>query len=310
MPDTTIPEYYQSRMTGLERKYLRFLNRGMRDMRLDLLDVVARIGHTSPSLPREITRAVDGLQRTIAGQAGLYGRGILNRTQEYIARYIRLSARVGLLGPQATAASFFGPLIGNALARATGQLSQSPAIWANSIRSTILAEANRLSLSEPDPDKAIPQLLGVQLFDGRASAWRKARNSLQLGASNELWGVGNLLVDNFIGGLQTQYSVEYKRQAIAAIDERTTETCLLVHGQVKPLDEPFKLRGTPRFADEIMRPPFHHYCRTAQSLYNPLFERFGTPTNVLVNAAQAELLAREQTGRRVEIHPASATSRR
>jgi len=59
---------------------------------------------------------------------------------------------------------------------------------------------------------------------------------------------------------------EYFRQAVAAIDERTTDCCLQVHAQVVGLDEPFNLTGTPRFADEMEDPPFHWFCRTSVAL--------------------------------------------
>ena len=49
------------------------------------------------------------------------------------------------------------------------------------------------------------------------------------------------------------------KQAVAAIDERTTECCLLVHGQIVPLDEDFTLTGRPRFADKLQWTPFHWY---------------------------------------------------
>lgn len=61
----------------------------------------------------------------------------------------------------------------------------------------------------------------------------------------------------------------YLRQAVAAIDDRTTDCCLRVHGQTVPFNRPFRLTGTPRFADEIMWPPFHWYCRTAVALVRP-----------------------------------------
>lgn len=56
------------------------------------------------------------------------------------------------------------------------------------------------------------------------------------------------------------------KQAVAAIDKRTTDCCLRVHGQVQPLDQPFELRGRPRFADRQDWSPFHHYCRTSIAL--------------------------------------------
>ncbi len=59
----------------------------------------------------------------------------------------------------------------------------------------------------------------------------------------------------------------FQKQAIAAIDGRTTETCLRVHGQIVPLDGLFQLEGVPRYADAMGGPPFHWWCRTATALY-------------------------------------------
>lgn len=102
---------------------------------------------------------------------------------------------------------------------------------------------------------------------------------------------------------------EFRRQAIAAIDERTTETCLRVHGQVVGLNEDFRLTGTPRFADRLRHPPFHWYCRTSVALVR-VKDTDDSLTREMRDAARAELKAREVTGKRVEIHPAHARSRR
>jgi len=59
---------------------------------------------------------------------------------------------------------------------------------------------------------------------------------------------------------------DFLRQAVAAVDKRTTDCCLRVNGQVVALDEPFHLTGTPRYADDQFSPPFHPACRTAQAL--------------------------------------------
>lgn len=58
----------------------------------------------------------------------------------------------------------------------------------------------------------------------------------------------------------------WMRQAVAAIDDRTTDCCLRVSGQTVPLNGEFKLTGTPRFADMMDAPPFHLHCRTALAL--------------------------------------------
>lgn len=60
---------------------------------------------------------------------------------------------------------------------------------------------------------------------------------------------------------------DWRKQAIATIDGRTTATCLRVHGQVQRIDQPFILCCDPwesaknyGFTPEF--PPFHWWCRT------------------------------------------------
>lgn len=99
-------------------------------------------------------------------------------------------------------------------------------------------------------------------------------------------------------------------QAVAAIDGRTSDCCLRVNGQVQPINKPFRLTGTPRFADTQMSPPFHWYCRTAEVLL-PAAAADDELTRQMQEAGQAELDARGPEGEdRVEIHPAHARSRR
>jgi len=86
---------------------------------------------------------------------------------------------------------------------------------------------------------------------------------------------------------------EYREQAIATIDERTTDCCLRVHGQIKGLDEPFTLAGTPRFADEMMSSPFHWYCRTSIALVHR-DDMEDDLTGQMREAAGKELAARRE----------------
>lgn len=102
---------------------------------------------------------------------------------------------------------------------------------------------------------------------------------------------------------------EWYHQVVAGIDERTTDCCLQAHGQIQPLDRPFKLTGEPRWADELDHPPFHWYCRSAEAMLHrsQVDDAF---TREMEEAADAERRARRETGQRVEIHPAHARSRR
>lgn len=112
------------------------------------------------------------------------------------------------------------------------------------------------------------------------------------------------LIDNTIGRSRERWV----KQAVAAIDERTTDCCLRVNGQTQPLGKPFQLTGTPRFADRVDQPPFHYYCRTAMALVQAA-DADDPLTREMQAAANAELRARRDKSR-VEIVPADARSRR
>lgn len=99
------------------------------------------------------------------------------------------------------------------------------------------------------------------------------------------------------------------KQVVAAVDERSTQTCLLLNGVVVPLDEDFKIEGEPRYADELSEPPFHWNCRSSLAIVTPE-DADDDLSKQMRDAGKAELDARESTGRRDEIHPAHARSRR
>lgn len=86
---------------------------------------------------------------------------------------------------------------------------------------------------------------------------------------------------------------DFQRQAIAAIDERTTDCCLRVHGQVVGLDRDFNLTGVPRFADKMRNPPFHWYCRTGTALVRKK-DAEDKLTQQMKHASQLELQARKE----------------
>jgi hypothetical protein len=86
----------------------------------------------------------------------------------------------------------------------------------------------------------------------------------------------------------------FNKQVVAALDERTTDCCLRAHGQIQPLDKPFKLTGFPRFADEMDWSPFHWYCRTSIALYLPGYD--DGLTAAMEEAARQILKERENGG--------------
>ena len=97
----------------------------------------------------------------------------------------------------------------------------------------------------------------------------------------------------------------FQKQAIAALDERTTECCLNVHGQIVDLDKPFHLTGTPRYADYIDAPPFHDWCRTAVVLYRSEYDEGLTEE---MRAAARKIKEERAAGGTGARHPAHARS--
>lgn len=147
-----------------------------------------------------------------------------------------------------------------------------------------------------------------RLLAANGSVFARGRLSAMLGARRNVITANN-------GARQMVYGYWQERipglskQAVAAIDENTTDCCLRVHGQVQPVSKPYVLTGTPRFADKMMYPGFHWNCRTSSVAYHRDFERGARVTTAdMTGAAAAELKARREG--REEIHPAHATSRR
>lgn len=84
-----------------------------------------------------------------------------------------------------------------------------------------------------------------------------------------------------------------KKQVVAHIGGDTTETCLRAHGQIRDLDEPFHISGSPSFGGRQMTSPFHWNCRTTVAPYHVVFEQTSSLTTAdMTAAAQAELASR------------------
>lgn len=99
-----------------------------------------------------------------------------------------------------------------------------------------------------------------------------------------------------IGAKVREVLGEWGRQAVAVIDERTTDCCLRVHGQWQAYGDLFKLTGTPRYADELTGPPFHKWCRTATALVQRQYAADDL-TQRMRDAARAEINARTKKPR-------------
>ena len=154
------------------------------------------------------------------------------------------------------------------------QLGQAPTTWQNRLEydawataatGIFLGEITRLQLAGADDAAMRARLITGK--DGRSSAWELARTSLALAVAMLVWGAANGTVVRLGRAASERDGVEYQKQAIAALDARTTRICRAVNRQIRPLDKPFETLAGP-----IMNPPFHYNCRTAVVLYHPSFE--------------------------------------
>lgn len=189
-----------------------------------------------------------------------------------------------------------------------GTILQPPK-WIAELSQNLELNLTRLAVADTPIEAVVDRLLSTTIADGRASVLRVASASAGTWAKATTWTSAILATRILFKNTQTVTRTVYMKQSIAAIDQVTTDCCLRVHGQIQPLEKPFILDGTPRFADKLDSPPFHWNCRTAMSLYTEKMEEKGITTQEMVDAAQAELHAREEGGRET-IWPSSSTSRR
>ena len=104
-----------------------------------------------------------------------------------------------------------------------------------------------------------------------SSTFRRGMTSAELMVRRTVNEANNQSRNLFMQGAKEQLPT-LKKQAIAHIGSRTTDTCLRVHGQIKNIDEPYILSGQPSFARKQMLPPFHWNCRTSSAPYMKAWE--------------------------------------
>lgn len=293
-------EQYNRSLSGIERRLVGDLMRDYRAWRVVLLDLLDRLG-LSPEFAARVEMGGRELTATAKDIARKYQPEISAAAHKYAEKQLEQAKRAGVPVPAITPAA-------QELAIAA-DLAAALSAYVDVVQGRIKLDASRLRLAGDDADPA-GQLLAVRLVDRRASAWRHGRNTLVSNAILGIWGAGNGIGGDVFAQAQAQTGESYQRQAIAAIDERTTDCCLRVHGQIVGFGQDFRLTGTPRFASSMYGPPFHWNCRTAVTMYRPEMETIGVTTDEMTGAAKAEIYARQRTKRRAVIHPAHATSRR
>ncbi len=155
-------------------------------------------------------------------------------------------------------------------------------------KGAIVAEL-RAGLSAGEPIPALMRRVFQRTpVDGRSSTFKRGMVSAELLTRRAVVQASNNAKAIYLEETQQQLP-QLRKQAVASINGRTSDTCLRVHGQIKPINKPFDLSGTARFARRMMAPPFHWNCRTTVAAYHPVFEEGGVTTADMRREAKQEL---------------------
>jgi len=231
-----------------------------------------------------VREVLDGLRRELAAAGSLLYQEAASRghdsAQRQVRAYLADDPTFPWIGDQADT----GPLVMGWLAQVDAQLAVLEALAQGGDLALLLGDDNRVGAMSPAP------------LATEAAWW--AAIALLTGIRAYLYGRDG----------RGRERAQYNKQAVAAIDHRTTDCCLRVHGQVQALDTPFRLTGEPRFADRLDWPPFHWWCRTSVALYLPKYD--DELTVQMRGAARRELDARKATGTTQLIWPSHARSGR
>jgi hypothetical protein len=308
MPDVRNALKFQKKLTDIESTYIKQVNAYRTDSRRVMLDIIDRHGVSRPAVTL-MQKEVDSLAHGISLLAGAASKEVSKTVSDYTRKQVEVAHKVGL----AKTADIASVLRLGEPAVKDGRESYmtNTSAWIGQLSTSLQVQSARLRLSNASSEEIAARLLSEKMADGRASVWAASGTSAQSEETSNVWSYGIGLLGAYLALYnKTQPEVLYQKQAIATIDERTTSCCLQVHGQIQDMDEPFRLTGTPRYADEVQDPPFHYYCRSSEVLYHEEFENIGITTEEMTTAAQEELDAREATGTRDTIYPSHATSRR
>ncbi len=288
---------FQQGMISVEDRYKTRIRGAFQRSRTRLVQITADLGLESPFLVATLSAEFNRLGAETEEIARDYEPVVVGRTAGWAEVQLADARSVGVSAP--TLAELGDPQ--SIISMSSG----SADIFQGRVISTIPR------LQGEELERALGMLYYPDEYDGRVSIYKASENTAMIDAGIAIWGLSNSYLNDIFGMLATTQPLQkWKRQAIAAVDMRTTECCLWVHGQIVEENEPFTLVAEPKFNDEQMNAPFHWNCRTGTSLYLEAFEGIGVTTDDMEGAAHDELIARAETGRRVEIHPSHATSGR
>lgn len=276
MPDLRPLRTHEADLRQIETDLQRQAHARYTQLRVDLLDLLQHRG--LPALLSQLPFLVQAARRDLERSYLQAGGTIVQQSQAAALDDLTRLAQL-LDQPPPRMVPTPSPLLAIGAAQALD--------WLASLHGLMLIEARSLPPTT-DPPLIVSRLLAPDLQAGRASLWRSGVSLLDVALTRFVWQLANHTRLTMYQQAQPPGPAPYHKQVIAAIDRRTTSCCLAAHGQIAALDQPFRLTGTPRYADRLLQPPFHARCRTSLVLYHPIMEQHGPTTADLRQRAQAE----------------------
>lgn len=253
MPELKPTLGYVGRLRRLETRYLSGVNDARVGFRRSMLDMISTYGVKLSMLPT-VRREIDNLRAQVNGISRQQADEVDEVTLWYINQQLGVLRRINeprLPNIQQLNQSTYSDR------RSIYDNTLSSSAWIDSLQQSMEINYTRLAVANADLTTAVDRLLAVSISDGRASVYRMSGVAAQTQVSNTIWTASMLAASGLFKRINQVTQTVYEKQAIAAIDQKTTDCCLRVHGQIQPLDKPFILDGYPRYSDKIDSPPFH-----------------------------------------------------
>lgn len=285
------------------RQVAQAYNNARRELVATLLERWSAPGVMTPGQAVELFRRlglvtmIDGRLRTLEQEVGLVLRGIVTSSTETALE--AMAQQLALLPVE------LRPNIANFVQIDTALIERFVPVAMNDIRaitgtmSSQLTSAvqNGLIQGESFPN-LIHRLMASVPTGEQPAIWNNGRNSAELMTRRLVITANNSAKISALDQVNQQGGVQVKKQWNSVINERTTDCYLRAHGQIREVNERFRLTGTPRFASELLSPPGHWRCRSSVTMYHPVFERGGLTTPNMEKSAAAELKRRDANGNR------------
>lgn len=252
---------FQDKLISIEMAMHREIQREYRQVRLEMLAALNDLGSNNSTLLGQLRSIITEFKTWLAAMSQRF----LLRIRELLTAYVvaqfeklALSSEFNVSQLLAETSDMRDEILGNI----SNRLQET----ADVIMLALGASLANLTQSLTDDSAIAKRLFALQPTDGRVSEWRNGRNLL-LGVSQSVLFTSAvassmlvfLLLNERLRRIGTR---RLFKTAVSTLDKRTTQTCFRVDGQSQPVDKPFIVTGSPRYANKQMLPPFHNYCRT------------------------------------------------